>query len=176
MFLLPNIDVRERADALTKAFFGETGTGHAGLSSVAGPREYPALVDEATSLAVAARNIGASGAVADAARLGFVGAALSSGQDRAERIIDNEIAPVIAYDRERGTELVATMHAYVKHNFNSRLTAEAMVIHPKTVSQRLSRIAALLGPDWAQYPRSLQVAAALELHRVREALETPERK
>ena len=168
--LLPKESVQERAEALAKSFFYETGTGYAGLSTTNSPHSYSRLVVEATSLAYAAKSIGATGSVATEARLGFVGAALGTGDNRVELIVSNELQQVIDYDRERGTELIDTMHNYVKNNFNARLTAENMVIHPKTVSQRLARISTLLGSDWAQYPRSLNIAAALELHMTRKAL------
>lgn len=170
IFLIPNRELGQRSKALTETFLGETGDGYAGLSAVGTPARYPELIVEATSLAVASKNMGAQGAVANAASFGFVGAALSSDDARADMIIRKEIEPVITYDKDRGTDLIATMHCYVRNNFNARLTADELVIHPKTVSQRLARISALLGPDWAQYPRSLNVASALEILRIRESL------
>lgn len=170
IFLLPKNSFQERAEALARTFFHETGDGYAGLSNTDGPHNYTALIKEATSLAFAARSMGATDIVTTQAQLGFVGATLGTSDNRVELIIKHELHPVIDYDRERGTELVDTMHSYVKNNFNARLTAEDMVIHPKTVSQRLARISALLGSDWAQYPRSLRIATALELHSVRKTL------
>jgi DNA-binding PucR family transcriptional regulator len=39
-------------------------------------------------------------------------------------------------------------------------------LHPNTVGQRLSRIGTLLGPDWAEPARALQIQLALQLRSV----------
>ncbi|MFD0536439.1 helix-turn-helix domain-containing protein [Actinomadura luteofluorescens] len=45
-------------------------------------------------------------------------------------------------------------------------TAERLHIHVNTVSQRLDRIARLLGDDWQAPERALELQLALRLHRL----------
>ena len=40
-------------------------------------------------------------------------------------------------------------------------------VHVNTVTQRLDRIAKLLGPDWQSPDRALELQLALRLHRLR---------
>jgi DNA-binding PucR family transcriptional regulator len=40
-------------------------------------------------------------------------------------------------------------------------------VHPNTVAQRLARIGELLGADWRDPARSLDVQLALRVHRLR---------
>jgi len=76
------------------------------------------------------------------------------------------MGPVLDYDEERGTELVATLEAYFSNDRNLARTREALHIHVNTVTQRLERIGTLLGDDWQQHDRSLEVQIALRLHRI----------
>ncbi|MFB9838583.1 helix-turn-helix domain-containing protein [Actinoallomurus acaciae] len=49
-------------------------------------------------------------------------------------------------------------------------TAERLHIHTNTVTQRLERIGRLIGADWQQADRALQIQLALHLHRLRGSL------
>jgi DNA-binding PucR family transcriptional regulator len=42
-------------------------------------------------------------------------------------------------------------------------------VHVNTVTQRLDRVARLLGPDWSAPDRALEVQLALRLHRLADA-------
>lgn len=167
--LLPADDAEPRCNSLAKTFFSETGGGYAARSMSGTLGSYSKLIEDATLLALASKNIGADRFVADETRLGFVGSALSSRGANGEAIVEQQLGPVIAYDEERGTELVATMRSYVSHNQNARSAARDLVVHPKTVAQRLARISSLLGEDWILYPRYLGIATALEVHAVMES-------
>jgi len=45
-------------------------------------------------------------------------------------------------------------------------TKDALHVHVNTVTQRLDRIAQLLGPDWNCPERALELQLALRLHRL----------
>lgn len=49
------------------------------------------------------------------------------------------LGPLIAYDEEHGTALVATLEAYVDSDWSTRRAAERMGVHHKTVCYRLQR-------------------------------------
>ena len=51
------------------------------------------------------------------------------------------------YDRQHGTALMGTLHAYLAHEMNARVTAEALYIHRNTLSKRLEKINDLIMAD-----------------------------
>lgn len=69
-------------------------------------------------------------------------------------------AEVIDYDGRRGTALLRTLEAYFAGGGSLARAAEVLHVHVNTVTQRLDRIAQLLGADW-QVPE-----LALRLHRL----------
>ena len=109
--------------------------------------------------------LGRVGEGASAAELGFLGVLLGDRRDVIP-FVRRTIGPVLDYDQERGTELVGTLEAYFSNDRNLARTREALHIHVNTVTQRLERIGALLGDDWQQHDRSLEVQIALRLHHI----------
>jgi DNA-binding PucR family transcriptional regulator len=73
---------------------------------------------------------------------------------------------VLAYDAARGTELVATLEAWFATGGRLKETGARLHVHPNTVSQRLARVGELLGADWRDPDRSLDVQLALRVHRL----------
>ena len=65
----------------------------------------------------------------------------------AERILDDTVTPLLAYDAEHHSELVATLRAFVDSSFNLTKSAENLSVHPNTVVYRLRRIRELTGRD-----------------------------
>lgn len=76
------------------------------------------------------------------------------------------LGPVVDYDARRGTALADTLAAYFGTGASPSRTAEAMHIHVNTVTQRLDRIARLLGEGWSEPERALEIQLALRLHRL----------
>ena len=74
---------------------------------------------------------------------------------------------MLAWDRQRGAELVPTMEAWFAAGGSLRAAGEALHLHPNTVAQRLERVARLLGDDWRGPNRALDVQVALRVHRMR---------
>jgi GAF domain-containing protein len=79
--------------------------------------------------------------------------------------INHLLGPVLKYDRDRGTDLRGTLEAYFEAGQSPTRAATALHIHPNTVQQRLDRVTALLGSDWQQPERALDVQVALRLLR-----------
>lgn len=50
------------------------------------------------------------------------------------------LGPVLAYDREHATGLLATIEAYLAEDCNLQRTAKRLYLHPKTVRYRLDRV------------------------------------
>lgn len=130
-------------------------------SSVAG---YSDAYGEAVRCLTSLQALGRAGAAAGPADLGFLGLVLGGG-DPAD-VVRRAIGPLVEYDVRRGTDLVGTVEAYFASGRNLGRTGEAMHIHVNTVTQRLERTARLLGADWQDPGRSLEIQLALQLRRV----------
>jgi len=67
---------------------------------------------------------------------------------RPEELIDfmhGVLRPLYEYDGRRDTTLVETLRAFLAHGFSVAATAEALIVHPNTISYRLRRIEEVLG-------------------------------
>lgn len=76
--------------------------------------------------------------------------------------------PLVEYEATRGTDLPATLAAYVAGGASPRRAAERPHVHVNTVAQRLDRVAVPLGDDWSDPDRALELQLALRLRRVRD--------
>lgn len=68
--------------------------------------------------------------------------------DELEGFLHDTLGPLLRYDQQRSTELVATLTAYFGHDGNMRRTAQALHIHLNTLLKRLERVTTVLGHDW----------------------------
>ncbi len=101
--------------------------------------------------------------MATTADLGFSGLLL--GQDRdVPGFVQRSLGPLLDYDRRRGTLLVETLRAYFACGGNLSRAKDRLHIHVNTVTQRLERIGQLIGADWQQPERALELQLALHLH------------
>lgn len=123
--------------------------------------------DSAMAYLDSALALGLRGQLVTEATLGTVGLILGADPNALELLSTRTIAPLVHYDEENSTELVATAHHYLLEGHSIPKTARAMFIHPNTVRQRLDRIVALMGKDWAVGQRGLDVFVALRAHALR---------
>lgn len=77
--------------------------------------------------------------------------------------IDRTIGVVHRYDEARGTDLVATLRAFVRNDASPTKTARALNYHPNTVLQRLDRLKSLLGAHWRDEEPLFRISAAVRL-------------
>lgn len=135
----------------------------------AGPACGPAGLAEAHAAAArCVRSLLALGRAGDggsADDLGFVGLLLGDGADLAA-YVRGALGPVLDYDARRGTDLLRTLEAYFSCGTNLTRAKEVLHVHVNTVVQRLERIAALLGDDWQEPARALEIHLALKVHRL----------
>jgi DNA-binding PucR family transcriptional regulator len=110
--------------------------------------------------------LGRTGDGASADELGFVGLLIGD-RRQVSGFLDSALGPVLSYDTRRGTALVKTLAAYFGNGGSLSRTAEALHIHVNTVTQRLDRVGQLLGADWQEPERALEIQLALRLHRLR---------
>jgi sugar diacid utilization regulator len=114
-------------------------------------------------------------------RLGLRGTAVSlndvlidhmlEGSEHARRILEDTLRPLSDYDAEHGSELVATLRAYVRTHFNLTRSAEILSVHPNTVVYRLRRIRELGGRDPYDVDDLVILSLALRALELRERAE-----
>ncbi|MDO9380537.1 MAG: GAF domain-containing protein [Nocardioidaceae bacterium] len=130
-------------------------------------RDAGAAEAEARATAHALVSLGRAGEVADPAGLGF--ARLLLGQARRGDVtgfVERTLGPLLAWDAERGTELAVTVEHWCAASGSAVGAARSLHVHTNTVTQRLDRVAALLGTDWREPARLLDVQLALRVWRM----------
>ncbi|WP_229803077.1 helix-turn-helix domain-containing protein [Planobispora rosea] len=168
VLLLPG----DRPGPLAKRIAAELSAslGHPATAGACGPVRGHAGVAaahrEARRCADALLALDRAGEGAGAADLGFVGLLIGDGRDIGS-FLGTALGPVVDYDARRGTALVRTLTAYFSAGGSLSRTADALHIHVNTVTQRLDRISQLLGADWQEPERALEIQLALRLHRLR---------
>ncbi|KND32091.1 helix-turn-helix domain-containing protein [Streptomyces acidiscabies] len=171
VLLLPGTD----ASAAARAVAGELSPllGRPVSCGAAGPGrgvlEVRRVFQEAVRCLDAVTALDAPGATAAPQDLGFLGVLLSDDRD-VRGFVDSTIGPILRHDEEHFTEFAVTLEAYFAAKSSPTGAAGALHVHPNTVSRRLERITALLGPDWQNPGPLLEIQLALRLHRVRDVL------
>jgi len=118
------------------------------------------VVAEARQAARLAELLGGGVRVVDSAQFGSWELLLAMVPGEARRAFQAALLdPLVAYDRDHGTELVATLEAFLACSGSWSRAAEAMFIHVNSLRYRIRRIEELTGRD----PRSLADQAALLL-------------
>jgi DNA-binding PucR family transcriptional regulator len=84
---------------------------------------------------------------ASAEELGFFGLPVGEGRD-VEAFVRTTLDPVLDYDARRGADLLARLRARFDAGGCPARAAEALRVHVNTVTQRLDRVARLLGKGW----------------------------
>jgi sugar diacid utilization regulator len=173
VLMVPGTD----AGALARSVARELGRvlGRPVTAGAAGPATDPAglaaAFKEADHCASALAALGRTGDGASTAELGFVGLLLGAvregGDPDVTRFLRDTIGSVVDYDLRRGTALVKTMECYFGTGGSLARAAEQLHVHVNTVTQRLDRVAQLLGADWQRPDRALEVQLALRLHHLR---------
>lgn len=171
VLLLPGAD----ASAAAHRVSGELSPllGHAVSTGAAGPAGGPGEVARVYAEAVrcldALTALDGAGGTASLRELGFVGLLLSADHD-VEAYIASTIGPVLDYDADRLTDLTRTLDAYFASGGSPTHAAEALHVHPNTVSRRLERITELLGEGWQKPGQALEIQMALRLRKTRAVL------
>lgn len=83
-----------------------------------------------------------------------------------EQFIDRTLGPLLTPDGERGSELLPTLEAWFAHDGHMANTSKASYIHVNTLYKRMERIDELLGENWRDTDRRLQIQLALRLRRL----------
>ncbi|WP_344669785.1 helix-turn-helix domain-containing protein [Catenulispora yoronensis] len=164
--LLPGDDPSAAAQRVHTALRG--GLAHPVTVGAGGPKSDVAAYADAHAEAVkclgALHALGRAGGAAAPCDLGFLALVLGGGDPG--DVVRRALGPLIDYDAKRGTDLLGTVEQYFAAGRSLGRTGEALHIHVNTVTQRLERTARLLGPDWQEPARSLEIQLALQIRRV----------
>ncbi|MEU7799821.1 helix-turn-helix domain-containing protein [Micromonospora arborensis] len=159
----PAVQARTIAEE-TGALFGRPVT-VAASNSTTGPDAVAARYRQALRCleVIIMMNFGGRGASVQ--ELGFL-PLLLAGRDGIDQFIDSVLRPVLDYDLRRRADLVRTLEAYFQAGGSPTNAAEHLHMHPNTVTRRLDRVKKLLGADWQDPSRALEIQLALRLHRL----------
>ncbi|WP_344660054.1 helix-turn-helix domain-containing protein [Catenulispora subtropica] len=166
VLLLPGDDPSAAAQRVHTALRG--GLAQPLTVGAGGPKAEVAAYAEAHAEAVrclsALHALGRAGGAAAPSDLGFLALVLGGGDPG--DVVRRALGPLIDYDAKRGTDLLGTVEQYFAAGRSLGRTGEALHIHVNTVTQRLERTARLLGADWQDPGRSLEIQLALQIRRV----------
>jgi sugar diacid utilization regulator len=132
---------------------------------VSGSAGVPAAHAEARRCLEALVALGRAGEGTSSRELGFIGLLLGE-PGGVQEFVQRVLGPVLEYDARRGTELVRTLESYFAHGGNLNRAKGDLHVHVNTVAQRLDRVARLLGREWQQPERALEIQLALRLQRL----------
>jgi hypothetical protein len=167
VLVLPDDDPAAGARALAEELSTTLGqpitVGSAG--PVSGVEALALAYREAVRCLTALGSLGRRGEGASLAELGFVGLVLGD-QPHLAGFVRTHLGPQLEYDARRGTDLLGTVRAYFDAGCNLARTRELLHVHVNTVTQRLERIGKLIGEDWQDPGRRLELHVALRLHQV----------
>jgi DNA-binding PucR family transcriptional regulator len=122
---------------------------------------------QATRAIDAAKSLGRLDETVRLADLGVYGV-LFRGEEAQELLAfaERTLAPLVAYDSERDTELVRTLDVFLRHQARLAETARELHIHVNTLRQRLERIEQVLGQSPADALTGLNLHLALRIREV----------
>ena len=169
VLVAPSTEPAATASALAERVRAAGGRATVGVAeSAGGPTAVAAAYPEARRCLDTLLTLGRAGEVSDPAGLGLARLLLGqNGPDELAAFVEGQIGPVLDYDTRRGTELVGTLEAWFASGARPAETAKLLHVHPNTVAQRLERVGRLLGADWRDPGRGLDIALALRMWRLR---------
>lgn len=171
VLLVPATDPLDLGNRVQEAVRRVGGSATVGVAASSGGTWDTAIItayDEARRCLDTLVTLGRSGDVSDPAGLGLARLLLGeNGPEQLGEFLASTVGPVVAYDAQRGTRLMDTLEAWFAAGGRLKDTAARLHVHPNTVVQRLDRVAGLLGEDWREPERSLDVQVALRVARLR---------
>ena len=170
VLVVPGDDARAVLDRLAPDSSGFT----AGAAVARSPAEIADRYQEARRTLHLLLALDREGVSATTDELGFFAALFPpEGNPVVHRFVEASVGRLAATDRDRGSDLVATLGAFLGENGHLAATAKALHIHVNTLYQRLERIDKVLGPGWREADRRLELHLALRMRDVIRSLGRP---
>lgn len=82
-----------------------------------------------------------------------------------QRFVNTQLGPLLAHDEQHGLGLVETLESYLDSEHSPTRTAAALHVHVNTVYYRLDRLKAVMGGNFADSRRALDLRVALLAYR-----------
>ena len=164
----------EHVADVARALQAAPGAEAIGLSSVCSePAAYLDGFEEARHALTGAAVLGRVAGVAMYEELGAHKYLLRIASDAIRDATVDAVGRLAVYDRQRQTQLLATLDEFLRRRGNISATAEALFVHPNTLRQRLRRIAELTDldlrtDDWLM----IEIAVKLVLLRLASGMDT----
>nr|WP_321502360.1 helix-turn-helix domain-containing protein [uncultured Dethiosulfovibrio sp.] len=93
--------------------------------------------------------------------------------DGAVTFVDQRLSPLIKYDRAHNTDLVDTLLAIDRGNWNLRVAAESLYIHYNTIKYRFKKICEILSLDPEDSEQRFAIGLSLRIFRISRKPNTP---
>jgi hypothetical protein len=87
-----------------------------------------------------------------------------------EAFLTTMVEPVRHHDEAHGTDLLATLRAFVRNQASPTRTARQLNFHTNTILQRLDRLTRLLGAHWRSDEHFFRLSMAVRLDELAERL------
>ncbi|RZK84541.1 MAG: PucR family transcriptional regulator [Rhodococcus sp. (in: high G+C Gram-positive bacteria)] len=117
--------------------------------------------------------LGRAGEVSSARGLGIYRILLSHmAREHLDELTEAQLGPLMAEQAKRGVPLLETLSEYLAHGRHHSATASSLGVHVNTLYQRLDAIDRLLGPDWRNPDKALDLQVLMRLRRTAELLGT----
>jgi DNA-binding PucR family transcriptional regulator len=105
--------------------------------------------------------------VAEASEFGIYRAVFSqAGRNEISMFVTHCVGNLLDYDSEHRRNLAATLSTYLELSQHHARTCATLHIHANTLYNRLGRIDSLIGSEWKESARSLDIQLALRLNRL----------
>lgn len=83
-----------------------------------------------------------------------------------EEFYATTLEPLAEYDMKNGSDLIAVLDAYLRHNGSVKETADELFVHRNTINYKLNKMENLLHRDLSCLDTRLQLSVGLMLHRI----------
>ncbi|QYB07542.1 GAF domain-containing protein [Rhodococcus sp. USK10] len=115
--------------------------------------------------------LGRSGEVSSARGLGIYRILLSHlAREHLDELTEAQLGPLMAEQSTRGVPLLETLSEYLAHGRHHSATASSLGVHVNTLYQRLDAIDRLLGTDWRDPDKALDLQVLMRLRRTADLL------
>ncbi|MFC9358589.1 helix-turn-helix domain-containing protein [Rhodococcus sp. NPDC057014] len=115
--------------------------------------------------------LGRSGEVSSARGLGIYRILLSHlAREHLDELTEAQLGPLMAEQSTRGVPLLETLSEYLAHGRHHSATAASLGVHVNTLYQRLDAIDRLLGTDWRDPDKALDLQVLMRLRRTADLL------
>ena len=84
-----------------------------------------------------------------------------------DRYYEECLGPLVAYDRDNGTDLIHTLEIYFENNQNVRKTSEVLFVHKNSVIYRIKKIEDILGESLSDYETCFNLQMCLRILKIR---------